>query len=685
MRIDNNNLGTYLWQNSQKIKLKKEVDCLTVYIYKDNSLKMISDLDGVLHIKRIFNEVYRLKVEESKLEFIMNTLRSGLNLVCHHAYKPINTNNTRYYITDKITVKFDHTASDSYIEKLMSELGLRYVRSYNKKTFLLQITHSSGKNPVKTSNILAKKKKVVYAEPNLINRFMPSFIPTDVKFTEQWHLKSVPGPELVANADISASKAWDITRGSRNIIIAILDDGFDLLHPDFHGLNKIVRPRDFIDGHDRPLPGPNNYHGTPCAGVALAEANGVGVVGVAPDCGFMPIRIPFGADPDLLYDIFDYVGKYADVISCSWGPPPVYAPQHQLVFDKIKELTESGGPRGKGCVIVFAAHNYNAPIKDLENKNGVSYLAGNRVYRHNDPIWNGDASHPDVLCVSASTSLNKKAAYSNWGKEIDICAPSNNYHPLDVRKKLKGRGICTTDNFNVGDYFSPNSRYTTQFGGTSSAAPTVAGVAGLVLSANPSLTAKEVKQIILDTADKIEDFEPDIVLGNRKGHYDENGHSEWFGYGKVNAFRAVQKAIEMEYCEAEVTVENNNIAPELVIEDENANTTSASSTSSSNKKTEIVELAQEKTGTLKHKQDQQIFKVSIGSKLVVQMEGSDKTDFDLYLKKDEIPTKQSYDARAISETANEKVVFEKLTAGDYYIMVTSFQGKGEFKLKISLE
>ena len=125
MRIDNNNLGTYLWQNSQKIKLKKEVDCLTVYIYKDNSLKMISDLDGVLHIKRIFNEVYRLKVEESKLEFIMNTLRSGLNLVCHHAYKPINTNNTRYYITDKITVKFDHTASDSYIEKLMSELGLR--------------------------------------------------------------------------------------------------------------------------------------------------------------------------------------------------------------------------------------------------------------------------------------------------------------------------------------------------------------------------------------------------------------------------------------------------------------------------------------------------------------------------------------------------------------------------------
>ena len=348
-------------------------------------------------------------------------------------------------------------------------------------------------------------------------------------------------------------------------------------------------------------------------------------------------------------------------------------------------MTESGGPRGKGCVIVFAAHNYNAPIKDLENKNGVSYLAGNRVYRHNDPIWNGDASHPDVLCVSASTSLNKKAAYSNWGKEIDICAPSNNYHPLDVRKKLKGRGICTTDNFNVGDYFSPNSRYTTQFGGTSSAAPTVAGVAGLVLSANPSLTAKEVKQIILDTADKIEDFEPDIVLGNRKGHYDENGHSEWFGYGKVNAFRAVQKAIEMEYCEAEVTVENNNIAPELVIEDENANTTSASSTSSSNKKTEIVELAQEKTGTLKHKQDQQIFKVSIGSKLVVQMEGSDKTDFDLYLKKDEIPTKQSYDARAISETANEKVVFEKLTAGDYYIMVTSFQGKGEFKLKISLE
>ena len=57
----------------------------------------------------------------------------------------------------------------------------------------------------------------------------------------------------------------------------------------------------------------------------------------------------------------------------------------------------------------------------------------------------------------------------------------------------------------------------------------------------------------------------------------------------------------------------------------------------------------------------------------------------MYLKKDSIPTEQSFDARAISETANEKVVFENLTAGDYYVMVTSFQGNGEFKLKVSLE
>lgn len=77
-------------------------------------------------------------------------------------------------------------------------------------------------------------------------------------------------------------------------------------------------------------------------------------------------------------------------------------------------------------------------------------------------------------------------------------------------------GIWTTDNEEFGDGFTGGSRFTGHFGGTSSATALVAGIAGLVISANPDLSASEVKQILQETADKIEDPEPDPVLGLNK-------------------------------------------------------------------------------------------------------------------------------------------------------------------------
>jgi subtilisin-like proprotein convertase family protein len=108
-----------------------------------------------------------------------------------------------------------------------------------------------------------------------------------------------------------------------------------------------------------------------------------------------------------------------------------------------------------------------------------------------------------------------------------------------------GRGITTTDNEIHGSGFTENSEYTDRFGGTSSATPLVAGIASLVISANPNLKAKEVKEILQNTADKIIDTDADPILRTRKGTYDDNGHSEWFGYGKVNAYRAVKKALDI--------------------------------------------------------------------------------------------------------------------------------------------
>jgi subtilisin-like proprotein convertase family protein len=100
--------------------------------------------------------------------------------------------------------------------------------------------------------------------------------------------------------------------------------------------------------------------------------------------------------------------------------------------------------------------------------------------------------------------------------------------------------MVTSDRTHTAGYDPDN--YTSSFGGTSSACPVVAGVAGLILSVNPALTAQEVREILQMTADKIVDRSPDPQLGLNYGTYDANGHSRWFGYGKVNAFKAVQEA-----------------------------------------------------------------------------------------------------------------------------------------------
>jgi subtilisin-like proprotein convertase family protein len=171
--------------------------------------------------------------------------------------------------------------------------------------------------------------------------------------------------------------------------------------------------------------------------------------------------------------------------------------------------------------------------------------------------------------------LNKKAAYSNWGDNISVCAPSNNappgmwfqetgfvYTQPAIVSSLFGLGILTADQLGAAGYDAGN--FTNNFGGTSSATPIVAGVAALVLSANPDLTAQQVKQILQDTADKIVDNSPDPQLNIDGGTYDSNGHSQWFGYGKVNAAKAVRLAKQMGVV-AQITNEQTQVKNTQVV------------------------------------------------------------------------------------------------------------------------
>jgi len=650
-------LGNYIWRGGQQIELEKEEEFFTAIVRDEKDLERVRSLPGVKEVQPVQNRIYKVQVARDQRDGAMERFRSEeVEGICHHAYRPKGDPGTRYYLTDQIVVKFKPDVSRAAIESILTEAGVRLLKEYpgSPPAFLLQVTRSAGKNPIKVANALAEREEVAYAEPNLVNRFQSFYIPQDAYFDRQWHLRSWDGPELVADADVSATEAWDVTRGSRNVVIALIDDGFDLSHPDFTGQGKVVNPKDYVDGDSNPFPvtAHGDYHGTPCAGVALAEENGQGVVGVAPGCAFMPVRFPLSADDDFLWEIFDYVGKRADVISCSWGPPPVYAPLGQLLTDKFHELATTGGPRKKGCVIVFAAGNYNAPLNDPNN---TGFRWRHPVYGIQETkgaILNGNAAHPDVIAVAASTSLNKKAVYSNWGREISVCAPSNNFHPLNPQTPLPGRGIWTTDNEQFGEGFTGGSRFTGRFGGTSSATPLVAGIAALVISANPDLTAAQVKQILQETADKITDPDPDPILGLKKGSYDANGHSEWFGFGRVNAAKAVQRAWQ-----------------------QRVDTTGISD----------LKIEATATGKLAATGSTQLFKVTLHPGLSVALKGPDGHDFDLYLKRGAAPTTENYDAVGYSASANEKVAVNPAQPGDYYILVRSYRGSGDFEVKVTLE
>ena len=178
---------------------------------------------------------------------------------------------------------------------------------------------------------------------------------------------------------------------------------------------------------------------------------------------------------------------------------------------KIAAISKAAreGRNGKGCVILFAVGN-----DDLDY---VNYYA----------------AHPDVIAVAATTSKDQHADYSNRGREVTICAPSNGDWPITAARAAWDEGIS----WETGEYRwwrdgrSRGSNYK-HFGGTSSSCPLVAGICGLILSANPDLTAAEVKEILIQTADQI---------GGPSEYV--NGHSLKFGHGRVNADKAVAEAI----------------------------------------------------------------------------------------------------------------------------------------------
>ncbi|MCZ6773736.1 MAG: S8 family serine peptidase [Proteobacteria bacterium] len=464
-------------------------------------------------------EVYGIKAQS--LDQAMDILRKqGTDVEwCAHVYHMPGDPKGLMIPTDKLYVEIEVEAEPEAVNKLLDDHGLELVSQDedDSHALLLRLTSDSRENPIKIANALSKSKYVKLAEPDFGTAIsLKAFRPADPLFPQQWHLENRGGFLATAGADVSAPDAWETTRGDRSIVVCVMDDGVDTRHVEFSSPKKIVAPRDFGQDDIDPTPVRNgrgsfgDNHGTACAGVAVADENGTGVVGIAPWCALMPIRTSGLISSDTIEELFGYARRNeADVISCSWGVNAEFFTLSTRMKRAIERAANQGRD-GKGCVILFAAGNEDSPVDGVKN--------GRRVR-------SGFAIHPDVIAVAASNSRDVRSHYSNFGPEIWVSAPSSG---------RGGRGILTTDRTGSVGYEEGDYTINDPFGGTSSATPLVAGICGLILSVNPSLTAADVRDILKVAADKID---------QQNGNYNSQGHSDLYGWGRVNASSAVREAV----------------------------------------------------------------------------------------------------------------------------------------------
>ena len=404
-----------------------------------------------------------------------------------------------------IFVKIDSEAALAKITKSAKTAGLSAPIAVRYGHNLYRIESSDAWQSVRALPSF-NKLNGVRAELDMVRHYVKNYTPNDPKFPEQWHLENTGQLESLPGIDGRVAEAWDVTKGDPAVIIAINDDGVDVNHQDLAA--DCTAPLNFPTDWEQKLGDPVNgfgNHGTSVAGVAAAIGdNNEGGSGVCPGCKIMPHMVGEAVGPALnmtdqqVADGFALmVDEGAWVINNSWGigggdpnfevttfPIPL-VPQ---VIKSAFTYAETTGRGGLGTVVVFAAGN--------ENEIVTSY-----------------AGEPTTVAVAAVDDQGLKSYYSNYGPKVDVAAPSNGGL----------NGITTT---------SVEGEYTDSFGGTSSASPFTAGVVGLILSANPDLTAAEARDILRNSATVI-----DPVWGQW-----ENGKSPIYGSGLVNAYVAVRMA-----------------------------------------------------------------------------------------------------------------------------------------------
>lgn len=567
----------YTYRNGQKVPLEKSANEFVVRVDANRAR-----IEGFADPEPMSPTSARVATNRAALESAMHRSRSLAPT--HHAYYRAGSDE-EFLITDRIFVTFKSAPSAEDLDAFAARYNLVILDQFDDRTVLFQLTDATGMNPVKLVVKLTEENDDIEAVDHDMNHRMTTYqlaLPTDPEYASQWHLHTrFAHPDYDSRSSARCEEAWQTldTFGDPQVVVGVTDDGCRLDHEDFDSANKfagwgyfdqlrLVRRGD-VDADPDLMYSPGANHGTSCAGVIAGEVDAQVTVGAAPACLLLPIKWPSSGSSLFIGDTrlrraLDYMADKVDIISNSWGGRP-RSNWPTFIVNRIRQLSETGGRQGLGIVFLWAAGNENCPIHHTANVD-VPYTHGWQQLTSGQWVWvgpqtarvfeNNIADLPGVLHVGALASTARRSHYSNYGTGLDICAPSSNSHAY-FRMQVPGLGITTTTG-------TTTMSVTDSFGGTSSATPLVAGIAALVLSANPALTALEVIAILKETASK--DLDPtgyprtpataidpdpswdvspvapfdDPTFQNGSPH---GSWSPWFGHGRADAFEAVSEAI----------------------------------------------------------------------------------------------------------------------------------------------
>jgi len=523
--------SVYYYYNNQKVYIENDTEYISVNSFTDdsfldlyrssflsktkfvenNSRNYVQTNDiNILKRKNLKNYYSEIKVIDSirnkliNYNSFVNTLNKNPSTIkASPCYKTVS--GKRLGLTNNFYVKINPRSINFLYEYAQrNNLEVLGRDPYMDNWYILSSTKNNPKNSLEYANQFHESGLFITAEPEFVYHDLQTS--NDPLYNSQWGLLNTGqyGPSF-AGIDTKAVQAWNITKGN-NVKVAIYDHGFEMNHPDLLA-NVYGNGFDATTGTSPSQV--RGSHGTACAGIIGAvQNNNLGVSGVAPESDIISISInlTFSDTPAQLASGFNWAWQNGvEVISNSWGG---YAPS-TIITDAVYNAINNGR-NGKGCIVVFASGN--------ENNTNIRY-PGSAV--------------PEVLVVGAASPCGERKNFSScdgegwgacYGSQLDIVAP--------------GVKIPTTDRQGNQGY-SPNDYHST-FNGTSSACPHVAGVAALILSIKPGLTAQQVRNIIEKTAQKVGNYSYTTTTGRPNGTWNNE-----MGYGLVNAHAAVQMAQSM--------------------------------------------------------------------------------------------------------------------------------------------